>query len=191
MVLLPTSPSSPTHTFSIEGEISFKKICEMVESRSEDQRYEAQVEIMQWLVKLRVESTESISQWYSYALESEDWKNSTSKEGFDVECERAAKLHDKNRENLAYAESIRQRAMVRWGTECANVLFTRITTRSLAEQVSKILGKDIAYTDLISGLNREVCDRLGRPGRGHRRQKFMLQEDLARAANQLRPSSPS
>ncbi|KAJ5630033.1 hypothetical protein N7528_003690 [Penicillium herquei] len=191
MALVPTSLSSLTHPFSVEGEISFNKIREMVESRPENQRYEAQVEIMQQLLKLRDENNESISQWYSYVLESENWKGSLSKAGFDAEWKKAAKLHGKHLENLVYIESIRQRAMARWGKECTNTLFTRITTRSLAEQVSKVLGKDIAYDDLISGVNREVYDRLSRPGRGHRRQKFMIQGDLVRAANQLRPNSLS
>ncbi|KAJ5697253.1 hypothetical protein N7488_010937 [Penicillium malachiteum] len=185
MALVPTSLSSLTHPFSVEGEISFNKIREMVESRPENQRYEAQVEIMQQLLKLRDENNESISQWYSYVLESENWKGSISKAGFDAEWKKAAKLHGKHLENLAYIESIRQRAM------CTDTLFTRITTRSLAEQVSKVLGKDIAYNDLISGVNREVYDRLSRAGRGHRRQKFMIQGDLVRAANQLRSNSLS
>ncbi|KAJ5725417.1 uncharacterized protein N7483_006774 [Penicillium malachiteum] len=62
----------------------------------------------------------------------------------------------------------------------------QITTRSLAELISKALGKNIPYQELGSGANREISDGLNRTGRGHRRQRTMIQGDLARAVNQQR-----
>ncbi|KAJ5726268.1 uncharacterized protein N7483_007625 [Penicillium malachiteum] len=56
----------------------------------------------------------------------------------------------------------------------------------MAEQVSRLLQKNVTYEDMIVGVNREIYERLNNPGRGQRTTKSMIQGDLRNTANQLR-----
>ncbi|KAJ5691195.1 hypothetical protein N7488_011930 [Penicillium malachiteum] len=75
--------------------------------------------------------------------------------------------------------------------QAAERFFMRITTKTLAEQVSKLLTKKIPFSDVLIGVNREICDRLSNPGRRQRTTKTMLQGDLRRTASMLRLDAPT
>ena len=163
-------------------DLSFEGIRRTVELCPQEQRYDMQVRVMEYLIKLRDENTEAVSLWYSYVLDSGIWKERRDNSSFQEEWERARKIHEKHRQNLDYIESISHKAALKWGEGNALVLFTRINTRSLAEQVSKLLSTGISFDQLKRAVNRELVERLDRRGRGNRRSKNLIQGDFARAA---------
>ncbi|KAJ5629478.1 hypothetical protein N7528_003135 [Penicillium herquei] len=99
-----------------------------------------------------------------------------------MEWARAEKIHKKHLLNLAYIQDIKIKAIAYWGQHAAKRFFTMMTTKSLAEQVSKLLTKKVSFQDMPVGVNREICDRLSNPGRGHRSTKSTFQGELQRTA---------
>jgi hypothetical protein len=167
------------------GQSMFERVRNTVENQPEPLRYAYQLQVMEHLIKLRDENEGAISSWYSYVLESGAWKLQRDASVFEVEWERARKIHTKHQQNLHYVSTIRQKAVLRWGEEDTAVFFDKIHTRSMAEQVSKLLNQDFDFAQVQLGVNHELISRLDAIGRGHRRTKFMIQGDLVRAANSL------
>lgn len=169
------------------SEPSFETLCSIVEEQPESHRYDMQLTIMQFLNGPN-KGTKTVSMWYTYALESEMWKQSCSKAEFDKEWSQARRHHKAYLKTLAYIDRIHQRAIETWGKQNARALFTRITTtRNTAEKVNKLIAKGITFQELQLGLNRQVVDRLKR---GLRRwcQPCIMAKDLSRAEESSNPT---
>ncbi|KAJ5986731.1 hypothetical protein N7451_011096 [Penicillium sp. IBT 35674x] len=167
------------------SESAFERVKTSIENQPAHLRYTFQLEVMEYLVKLRDENEEAISLWYSYVLESGDWKMQRDESVFEIEWQKARRIHDKHRQNLEYVSTIRRKAILRWGEKDASIFFDKIHTKSMAEQVSKMLNQDLDFAQVQLGVNRELVKRLDAAGRGHRRTKSMIQGDLVRAATSL------
>lgn len=161
----------------------FEQVRRTIEEWPEEQQYALQKEVMDTLIQLQDENSQAISNWYSYVVRKESWKNSCTEEIFKKDWSRARSIHKKHEENKAYITKIRDRAAKDWGEENASALFKRIHTRTMAEQVSKMLGRRMTYEQARAASNREILARLNRPGRGNRRNKELIQGDLSKAAN--------
>lgn len=168
-----------------ENQSTFERVRTTVESQPENLRYAFQLEVMEYLIKLRDENEEAISLWYSYVLESGAWKIQREETVFEMEWQRARKIHDKHQQNRAYVSTILKKAISKWGERDATVFFDKIRTKSMAEQVSKLLNQDLDFAQVQLGVNQALVKRLDTVGRGHRRTKAMIQGDLVRAATLL------
>lgn len=161
---------------------TFQEIRQAVESHPAEERYHLQLEVGEHLLNLRDENTDAISQWYDYVVQSEDWKRERDEEGFRQEWERARRVYDKHQQNLSYIRTEYERAVSQWGIGDADSLFSRVRTKTMAEQVHKLLARNATFDQVRRATNHELVQRLGRVGRGHRRAKHMIQGDLVNAA---------
>ncbi|KAJ5795081.1 hypothetical protein N7457_001680 [Penicillium paradoxum] len=162
---------------------TFQRIVDAVESQPEEERYRRQLQVGEYLLKLRSENAEAISLWYDYVLQSGVWKAERDDATFCREWGAVQKVHDKHQQNLAYITSIFQKAVSKWGDMEARSLFEFVPTKSTAEQVSKLLARGMSFEEVKRGLNYELVRRLGAVGRGHRKAKHLIQGDFVKAAS--------
>ncbi|KAJ9481738.1 hypothetical protein VN97_g11728 [Penicillium thymicola] len=164
------------------SEPTFERIKHAVESQPSENRYDLQLEVGEHLLKIRDENTEAVSRWYDYVIQSGAWKKERTETGFREEWDRARQVHDRYQQNLAYIQTTHERASLRWGEQDASSLFTMVHTKAIAEQVSKLLAKNVTFDQMRKAVNHELVRRLGRVGRGHRRTKHWIQGDFSSAA---------
>ncbi|KAJ5217659.1 uncharacterized protein N7469_011284 [Penicillium citrinum] len=165
----------------------FEAIRLMAERCPKEERYGVQLAVMEKLLNVRDDNTEAIALWYQYVEESGVWKRD-DEPGVWL---RAQKISEKHAKNVKYIDSIREKACLRWGEDNALPFFTRILTKTSAEHVNTLLLCDVEFEDMRCAVNHEILNRLQRRGRGHRRDKMVIQGDLARAAKSLDTSSIS
>ncbi|KAJ6020893.1 hypothetical protein N7540_006397 [Penicillium herquei] len=130
----------------LEGEATVEQVYLAFQKLPDTQKYEIQVEVMEWLLKQRDTNAETISQWYSYAFQSGVCKDVKSEAGSQKKWQQSCNLPGNDQDY--YTEFVKNRAILQWGESNELALFTRIKTRTTATNIGKLLSQKVSHDKL-------------------------------------------
>lgn len=147
-----------------------------------DEVYPLAMQMQSELTGLAEYKEDCLFRLHEFVSRGEFWRGHESDlESFQYNWRAARDAIANRTKRLEYIDSIREKSIKTWGRDNAKALFLRVKTRAMAEKVSKLLSSNLDYYSIRLMINNEIVNRLSTKSRGIKRDKAIMQGDIAKA----------
>lgn len=178
---------------SLQGRIvrSMEEALQILHDSSRDEIYPLAMQMKSEILGCIESGEDYLYTLHEFVQRGEFWRGHEDEDSFRHNWRAARDAIANRTKRLEYIDSIREKSIKTWGKDNAKAFFLRIKTRAMAEQTSKLLSTNLDYPAIRLMINNEIAKRLSANSRGIKKDKAVMQGDIAKAFSNrcLRPLS--